>query len=1227
MDAKSTSGSLLSRHAAIGSARSVDELVALVPPGWAEYLGPDLRDVARLAALLAGKRKHAQELQALAAAGSFPSFIPRKKPTIQVSKEVRDSAEGRAAIEKLQSVVDTQRRELRDEAIAIATLEVAALEGQLDDKLVYNRLLASLTKAAPAVKEKRKYVVTNTGQDGQTHFEFKLSPAFDTEYSSLAADLLPLALQARLIAESKARAAAEKEKKKKEVKSNADSMDVDNDTEGGAAGSLQKLVERVVDKKVKKLKKVHDVSTIPSSSQIYTELFDAIVQESRYPCLTPFGAEEGEIRQEGWCEEEVGPSQRQTHRQGRVVGQSQGQSGQGESGQGSEGWERKRKSKGEVIAYNVEFLSRRDLMSLLSCNNKFCVCALGCESSLSYKIGLKWRVLCELHFRWNKPETYPDWFLEIGPDEAAEEVVTRTPLDVLEASRYRGHVHLSTGVSMPMKLQIQLSTGLKYLLAPHPLAHFKLGGAYADFCNRIRWRIKYLFESADNVESDYDPDYEYEHDTPECSFKLTYVEDGLLAGQRLVSDTISRYTRVLNESGYDTTASLRETVVRQSVAPRFKSLQQFLKDNNYIVTGTDKNLGTAVSERKWYNTQCEKLLSDKEAYLEITMLEVTTILNQQRERMFALANAATMLEGVWPGGAQLPGFFRSNIPEAGEKFHVPNFHGIPKIHKKPTGMRPIIPCHSAIQNPAAKFVDKILGPIIKSEDTILQSSRQFCRELSNLRLQPEQKIFLVSGDVVAYYPNIPLQSALDITWHLARAWYKNNRDIPEDHPVWEVFHRALLVGNEDLILRFNSKYYKQIKGLAMGVADSPSIANLYGAWFEVAQGQILEKPEIIYYRRYIDDVFCIIAAPSEQEALHFVQNTVSFVGCRITWEVSFTSCPFLDVWVFLDPREPSRVQYKPYRKAHNHRERIPWISHHPFDVKKGTFLGEMSRLAPLCSKLEYYRDAMYDLQGLYCARGYPPGLISDWLKDNMSSRWEKRYAIPDAQSETGDKATFAVVKSEFNPVLNYFNAKELGDTIISTWRKSMEMWTSGNLPECYTKDWSIGKTLLSEDMALCQNIPELVTSVKGGQHTEGVSNKVSLPDVTKLNSLMRAKWLVSRKRTRNLFDLTNLWKRKVLASMDQNLFDDLNVYSPTFDREEVVFPDDIVSTSLGKRPVLADSEMPATKKIRTSESDTLARVPYAWGRSNADVVIGPSAPRGLITHFVRKDIKGKGKAT
>jgi hypothetical protein len=59
------------------------------------------------------------------------------------------------------------------------------------------------------------------------------------------------------------------------------------------------------------------------------------------------------------------------------------------------------------------------------------------------------------------------------------------------------------------------------------------------------------------------------------------------------------------------------------------------------------------------------------------------------------------------------------------------------------------------------------------------------------------------------------------------------------------------------------------------------------------------------------------------------------------------------------------------------------------DVKRGTFIREMSRLATLCSQFAHYKDAIDSLVGLYIKCGYLSDLVMKWMRDNFKTRWEK----------------------------------------------------------------------------------------------------------------------------------------------------------------------------------------------------------------------------------------------
>jgi hypothetical protein len=427
-------------------------------------------------------------------------------------------------------------------------------------------------------------------------------------------------------------------------------------------------------------------------------------------------------------------------------------------------------------------------------------------------------------------------------------------------------------------------------------------------------------------------------------------------------------------------------------------------------------------------------------------------------------------------------------------------------------MRPIIPCHTAIQNPAAKYVSKKLKPLIQEAATVIHGTKDLAQKLSKLVIDTTRKWYIVTGDVVAFYPNIPLNHCLDIVYNMYFEFYWNiaTHDDPYNVPKQQLFKNCLEVGNTNLMTQFENKIYLQLNGLAMGVADSPDLANLYGYYFE-KRSNVLQHPDIFYYGRYIDDCLAIVYAESEQQAVDLLSGLVQFDNCTITWDCSEYHQPFLDMMLYKD--EDNTLQHMPYRKNSNHQERIPWISAHPYDVKRGTFYGEMSRLATLSSKLEHYLAAMRGLVTLYIRRGYPVDEVHKWLHSNLSSRWNNRLAVK-AASESSD---ILVLKTQYNLAWNYFNAHQLGDTIFDYWREWLERADAGNY----------NQTFPSPDKGDLRTTPwETGEDVRG------------LWDLRKTN-IFNTKVILSRKRTRNFLDLTNLWKKSVIENLEEQTLDDI----------------------------------------------------------------------------------------
>jgi hypothetical protein len=688
----------------------------------------------------------------------------------------------------------------------------------------------------------------------------------------------------------------------------------------------------------------------------------------------------------------------------------------------------------------------------------------------------------------SNPALIPDELLDLPLPQRVKYIVERMSLSMISELRYQQDVHTSPGVSLPKELAFQLSVGAKYMFhEPSNTSLFE--SAWNDFSRRLRWKMHFLFENPAS-QKPYDPDYDVRGQSHKQAPALPhFIELGLIKGRGFVYSTIRKVPDA-DLLGH----------THKSLQPDVAKIREFLLDRQYVITGTDKNLGIAVSKRDWIIEKSQNILSDVNNYRRLTNDEALMFLSRKCEAMRELAEHAALYIDSREG--TVADFMRSKITLPGTEHHIPPFYGIPKIHKQPVKMRPIIPCHSAIQNPAAKYVSKKLKPIIQSAPTIIHGTKDLAIKLSKLSINPKRKWYIVTGDVVAYYPNIPIQHCIDIVYNMYFEFYWNVRDHDDasNRRQQEFFKGCLEVGNTELITQYQNIIYEQLNGLAMGVASSPDLANLYGYYFERLRG-VMNHNDIFYYGRYIDDCLAIVYAESESQALNTLQGLVQLDNCVITWDCSDSHQPFLDMTLYKD--ENNTLQHMPYRKNGNHQERIPWISAHPYDVKRGTFYGEMSRLATLSSQLEHYLAAMRGLVALYIRRGYPADEVHKWLYSNLSKRWNQRLDVHDPSARKADDADVLVLKTQYNLAWNYFNAHEMGDTIFGYWREWLVRADTGNFDtEFPAPD--------NRDLKL-----------RGGEDW----------DLRKTN-IFNSRVILSRKRTRNFLDLSNLWKKSVLHGIE-----------------------------------------------------------------------------------------------
>ena len=942
------------------------------------------------------------------------------------------------------------------------------------------------------------------------------------EATQLFSDLFHVGMRAVGICELRALALSKKIEKKEKIEKKVSDVEMADATRPGP--SIQSTIDKAVDGKLRNLTAELKKASRPVKSRLIP-----LINELRFP-------DQARVRED---EEGKDASGVQVGQEGRVI----------EDGNSRE------EVRGEVFGKG-----RREVEQQVRRVGKLRQEGQG-QGQSRYVFG--------------RPSSLPDSVLTMSSRQAIDYVIRNAPIGVIGAAQFSDLVHTSPGVVVPERIAYSLAVGLKYMYHSRRNADL-LYRAYNDFERRIRWRLKFTFKDGLNVP--YDPDYDVvrEHKNMPPPKLPQWLQIGLDKGRRFVSETIAK---IPDEQA--------KGIPNKTLDPSPSEIRAFLSERNYVVTLTDKNLGLAVSERTWLHKETLKLLSNDLDYEPIHELMANAKFNVKRDELRSIAKIVDNIT-EW-AQLKIDTFLTSKIHD-GERYLYPEFYGIPKIHKNPAGFRPIIPCHSVVFGPAAKFISKQLKPLIAAAPTVIHGSKDLAIKISKLKLPQlpfNERWYFVTGDVVAFYPNIPLEKCLEI---VNQAWldftfgdkvietgwtYETDGVIPGDigatyRRMIEVFKRCLWVGNTDLITRYQGKLYRQKRGLAMGVADSPDLANLYGCHFEQAVG-IIDHEDVAFYGRYIDDCFAIVKAKSRNEAMSLLETNVRFDGCQILWESSDVRCNFLDATFYFNELG-TQIHWRPYRKQKNHLERIPWISHHPLDVKRGTFIGEMSRLATLSSTLAVYVESVRDLVSLYVKRGYPEELVRNWVRKHLTERWEKRLVENDAKED----GNVLVLKSEYNTAWNWFNATELANIILGHWKRWHEICDAGHpgKGKIDVYEWPApGPGPLGTGLSDCA--PEFFTKYRTPR-----GDDIFVPDVRKIG-MTDKRLIVSRKRTRNMFDYTSLWKKEVFAKLDEEILSERDD-APITDRKAVETP--INSHSA---PSISNDPPPATNPAADDSDDEI----------------------------------------
>jgi hypothetical protein len=405
-------------------------------------------------------------------------------------------------------------------------------------------------------------------------------------------------------------------------------------------------------------------------------------------------------------------------------------------------------------------------------------------------------------------------------------------------------------------------------------------------------------------------------------------------------------------------------------------IQFYRQSDEYTIHGADKNVGPFILERVIYTKRgCSEHLGNTRNY-------------RQLSKQLALSKQLGLLRifDRWhgkfrPRREREPPVDYECISEAEDIFlhrarakyphdKLARFRMSAKVHKTPWKMRPIVCCAGTLMNDWSRWLDYWLQKLKSHVPSYVKDSQQVLDELKNLYIPPGSR--LCAADANSMYNNIDTDHAITvITWWLRDLDQRSL--LPPGFPL-EAVISAMTTIMRNNIFEFGDCYFLQLLGTAMGTSAAVMWATIYYAYHEIHTLIPNHGSSLLYYRRFIDDMFLIWTGNSTTEWSAFCKDVDNF-GV-LTWDIGqqklSTSVVFLDLTLTI---EGNRITSKTYQKEINLYLYIPPWSAHSRNNIKGTIFGLVRRYH---AQNTYHSDFIHFVRLLYrrlLARGWERDFI------------------------------------------------------------------------------------------------------------------------------------------------------------------------------------------------------------------------------------------------------------
>lgn len=460
-----------------------------------------------------------------------------------------------------------------------------------------------------------------------------------------------------------------------------------------------------------------------------------------------------------------------------------------------------------------------------------------------------------------------------------------------------------------------------------------------------------------------------------------------------------------------------------------RALRHLRQNKNIVIKPADKGSAVVIMDREAYIKEAERQLNQVQYYKKLnqpifleTTPEIKIILSKLKEQGYINRKQETYLMG--PDNPRPRYFYLlPKIHKEQQSWSIP--------HEMPPG-RPIVSDCGSESHATAEYIEYFLNPISIKHPSYVKDTYDFIDKIRNIKLPPDCLLFTM--DVDSLYTNIDTPSGLRAVKDFFVKYPDKNR--PD-----EALIKLLDINLNKNDFEFDSKYYLQIKGTAMGKKFAPSYANIFMAqWEEAALAAYQIKP--LHYYRFLDDIWGVWTQ-SKEEFQKFVHHLNQFhESIKIKYTLHETEVNFLDTITYKGQKfiDSHQLDIKVFFKTTDTHALLFKTSYHPKHTFRGIVKSQLQRFYRICTQREEFWNATKTLFRALRKRGYSRSFLRDCLKTFRIKREETNKEIIPLIT-TFSKGSVTLNKKIKDNFKNFLTNSQLLENhkVISAYRKNKNL--------------------------------------------------------------------------------------------------------------------------------------------------------------------------------------------